>query len=381
MSSNNEILLHDYFDNLLSEAKQKEFEDTLLDNIDLAIDLGKLKNLQRNLRNLPSNFTPSEKVIENIIDSLLEEKKEKQPVEVKKKIEKKVKKKKIKKERTGLKAKTKYRLKKLFSFSVFLLFIAAIGSGYYYYEKENSTLPWRVTSLAENISLKLQKFISTGINENSKFSVLDNEHVVISIGNKGIIELSGDSDFSILEGTLSENSINFGSGKLTFTPQTANILFLLKHKGITVRSENAQFQIEAYEGKQTSITVLSNYIEIIIGDFTNKVPYNHNIKVLENNNISLPIISNIPRKLAKLISKFEMEQSYKTLTNIVELSKQENAFTLLALIQKVSPSNRELIINKLQKFIPLPNPVSKVDILMLDNNALNSWWDEFYKAM
>jgi len=51
------------------------------------------------------------------------------------------------------------------------------------------------------------------------------------------------------------------------------------------------------------------------------------------------------------------------------------------MIQKVTPSNRELILEKLQKYFPLPNSISKIDILMLDNTALNTWWEEIYRTM
>jgi len=51
------------------------------------------------------------------------------------------------------------------------------------------------------------------------------------------------------------------------------------------------------------------------------------------------------------------------------------------LLQKVQPANRELILEKLQQYFPLPSSITKVDILMLDNTALNTWWEEIYRTM
>jgi hypothetical protein len=382
MSNNEKILLHDYFDNLLSQEKQKEFEETLLDNIDLAIDLGKLKNLQRNLRNLPSNFTPSEKVIENIINSLLEEKVEKLPTEEEEKNNKKKKKKekKSKKKRKGLKAKTKFRLKQIFITSTFLLFIAIIGIGYYYYQKENSTFPWKITSISKTISPELQKLIATGLSKRTKLVTSANEKAVITVSNKGTITLLGECKFTLLNGSQSKNSINFEKGNLIFAPHPANILFELQHNGITINSKNSEFEIKSEAGKHSIINVISNYLEIKIDDVTKKVPNNHSVKIL-NNNIGFPTVFNISPKFAKLISMFEIEPSDKILLKIIKSSKISNSFTLLALLSKVSPTDRELIIDRLNKFIPMPPEISKVDILLLDEEALNIWWEEIYRKL
>ena len=48
------------------------------------------------------------------------------------------------------------------------------------------------------------------------------------------------------------------------------------------------------------------------------------------------------------------------------------------MLSQVTPEYRELIINKLQKLIPLPATATKEDVLMLSQDALNSWWDEIY---
>jgi len=380
MNDNNEVKLHDYFDNLLSPDEQKDFEDILLENIDLAIDLGKLKNLQRNLHNLPSSFEPSEIVIENIIDSLLEEKNKLGYSDAKSEIVKK-KKKKIKKERKGLKAKTKFRLKQLLTFSIFLFFIVSIWAGYYFFQKGNSTFPWKVSVLSENVSPKLQSFVSSGLSSDTHLVTSKNDFIRITIPNIGIIELSGESDIVITDGKHSLNSIILERGKMIFTPQIGNILFQLVHNGVTLRSKNSQFEITASNKTISVLNILTSFIEIEIEDIISKIPYNHTFQIFDENNISIPLITNATKKFTELVHQFDIEQSDKTLLAILKLSTQYNAFTLHFMIQKVTPSNRELILEKLQKYFPLPNSISKIDILMLDNTALNTWWEEIYRTM
>ncbi len=385
MNNKDEITLHDYFDNLLSKDEQKEFEETLLDNIDLAIDLGKLKNLQRNLRNLPSNFEPNEIVIENIIDSLLGEKDKleitEEENEQKIKKEKKKKKQKAKKERTGLKAKTKFRLKRLLTFFVFLFFISVIGAGFYFFQKENSTFPWKVSVLSDNASSKLQSIETSGLNSYVNLETFKNDFVKIIIADKGILELSGESNITIVDATQSLNSIKLENGKLIFTPQIGSILFQLSHNNVTIQSKNSQFEIITQNKISAILNILTNFVEIEFDNQFCKIPYNHTFQILDKNNISTPLIRNASKNFTELVRKFDIEKSDKTLEAILKLASKYDAFTLHFMLQIVTPINRELIIEKLIQYFPLPSSITKIDILMLDNAALNTWWEEIYRTM
>jgi len=382
MNKKDEILLHDYFDNLLTEAEQKEFEETLFDNLDLAIDLGKLKNLQRNLRNLTSQFEPSEKVIENIIDSLLEEQKEvtqKDDHETNKKEKKKKSKK--KKVRKGLRAKTKFRLKRILTFSLFVVAIGIIGTGYYFYQKENSSFPWKVTPISEKTSTKLQSVIMDGVNSHDVVSTSSNESISISILNKAIITLEEESEIEIIAGTQSSNSIRLKKGGLNFIPQSNNILFKLYCKDIVITSKNSHFEIKMKDKDNASVRVINNFIVVNANGDESKIPKNHLFRFLGSNNITIPTLVNANKSFLDLVHKYTLEPDDKTINKILSLAKKENTFTLFFMLKRVTPINRELILEKLQQYSPLPNSISKVDLLMLDNTALNTWWDEIYSSM
>ena len=81
------ILLHDYFDDLLTEEEESDFQSQLMENRTLAIDLGKLKDLKRRLNNLPLNFEPPPKIISNITEKLLTLENIKEKTEAKKSIQ------------------------------------------------------------------------------------------------------------------------------------------------------------------------------------------------------------------------------------------------------------------------------------------------------
>ena len=383
-SDKDEILLHDYFDNLLTPDEQEKFEDYLLDNIDLAIELGKLKNLQRNLKNLSSNFSPPEIIIENIVDSLLEDgnKEENLEDEITEKNNKREEKKKAKKEakeKRKLRPKTKYRLKILFFISLFIMFLSAFGAGYYYYNQVNETTPWQINLISTNNIPTNQNVKVTELKLNSLYTTLEDEQVQILIADKGKIEILGNSKIKVLAGTQSLNSIKYYFGNLTFIPGVNNELFAVELSKAIIKSTNSKFTISNI-ANSIKINILSNYVTVNFKDVEYKVPSNHEFKIINKNEMSVPLNKSSSNKFRKLISSYTSSQKSFILDKIIKTSTLKEVFTLHFLLSQVTPVYRELIIEKLQKLVPLPSSANKVKILFLEKEALNNWWEEIYTS-
>jgi hypothetical protein len=47
-------------------------------------------------------------------------------------------------------------------------------------------------------------------------------------------------------------------------------------------------------------------------------------------------------------------------------------------LPSVTPEYRELIIEKLNNLAPIPQTTSKEKILILDQSALDDWWEEIF---
>ncbi len=380
------ILLHDYFDNILSENEQKEFEEYLLDNIDLAIELGRLKNLQRNINNLSSNFSPPESVIENIIDSLLENEEDTDTIkldidanqidseeELESKIEEvKKEKKKKKRERKGISPKTKFKLKRLSFISLFIIFIAALVYGYILYETDNKTTPWQ----AHFTSVDANKQTSQ-INLNSFIETKENEQIEIQITDIAKIKLSKNGKIKAIAGTKSLSSIILYSGNFTFTPEFNNQLFELEFNKIVFKSKDAKFSITEVNNN-TKVNVITNYISVILENEKLKIPKNFEFIVFSKTEISIPINKNTSNQFKNLIKSYSISLNEVVLKKIIKRSTKLDGYTLLYMLSHVTPEYREQIFNKLQRLVPPPTTATKESILMLLQKPLNDWWDEIY---
>jgi len=378
-SEKDEILLHDYFDNLLTQEQQTTFEDYIVNNIDLAIDLGRLKNLRRNLKNMPSNFTPPDTVIENIISSLLGNKEKidtflDEPEIIESVVnETEIVKKKIKGKKR-LRPKTKYKLKKLFSYSLILFVLCIVGYSYFIFKQKDITTPWVAQIIVgEDIS----NLDSLSLELNSILKTNDSESHLIKIADKGLLELTGNTQIKVLTATQSLNAINYSFGNLAFKPKGNNELFEIKYNGLSITSRNSEFSIQ--ENKNlVSIKVITNSIEVNSGLNTFRIPKNYQFNIVGKNEISIPLNNKSPEYFQKLVENYSISKDDSELEKIIEISGRNEAFTLHFLLSKVTPFYREKIIAKLSEISPIQFAETKEKLLLLDQSALDDWWELIY---
>ena len=376
-SEKEEILLHNYFDNLLTKDEQTEFEDCLLDNIDLAMELGKLKNLQRNLNNLPSNFNPPDTIIENIINSLLNQNLANKNIDSKQTKQKDKISKEKKKNKRKLRPKTKYRLKQTALISLIVIFIGALVLAYFLIVKNSKTTPWEINSTNLETNQTNNNTLNNKLEENSIFETKEGDNFIIFIENSGTINLNGKSKIEVLDGTKSLNSINYYFGNLNFNPDLNNKLFEVNFNKVQIHSINSNFSIST-NSENPRVNIFSNFITLKSKGIEFKIPSNHSFYFVTDNAISIPTNNNSSEEFIKLISSYSLTKNDFLLPKIIKSTTKKELFSLFFMLSQVAPEYRELIIEKLQKIVPLPSTITKENILFLDQSSLNTWWDQIY---
>jgi len=368
------ILLHDYFDNLLSEDEESDFQTLLMENRTLAIELGKLKDLKRRLRNMPLSFEPPPKIIRNITEKLLllENIKEKSDSK-----------------RDASKAKTikveKQRKKK--SRKIFLILIIIIilafggGGGYYYYIMNMNISPWRIVPISGEFKIGSNSSSPKQISKNQIFELAEGGESEIYVQDQGIIQVEGKSKIEILSSSKNQNSISFIYGSLEYIPKPMSDKFQIVKGELVITSENSKFRISSDELGDFHLEILSNFLQIQFKHELFRFAHDYVVKIEGDNVIKTPYSNKTTPNFIKLLTEYDYNYDPSTLQKIIDLAVNNDALSLHFLLSRVTPAKRELIIEKLQSITPLPFGVVKSDILILDREMMNKWWDKIYSTI
>lgn len=369
------ILLHDYFDDLLSEEEESDFQSQLMENRTLAIELGKLKDLKRRLKNLPLNFEPPPKIISNITDKLLTLENVKEKKEAKKKS--------AKEKSVKAKKKNKKLNRKLLLNLLIIVIILALGGGggYYYFDTNMNTFPWRLGLVSGEFKIGNSIKTPKQILELQTFELSEDGESVIYVQDQGTILVKGKSKLEIRSAGKSINSINFFYGNLEYTPKPMNNKFQIVRNDLVITSENSKFRIFSDELGDFQLEISSNYLQIEFKKELYRFAHDYVVKIEADNFIRTPYSNKTTPDFIKLLRDYNYNHDSKLLLKIINSATKNDALTLHFLLSHVAPAKRELIINKLQSIIPLPYGVDKSNILILNQQMMNKWWDEIYSTI
>jgi len=366
------ILLHDYFDELLSPEEEAEFQTLLMENRSLAIELGKLKDLKRRLKNMPLSFEPPPKIINNITDKLLTL----ESTEAKEKVKKKAAKAKKTKKKKSRSPKAVLNV-----IIIILLLILGGGGGYYYYYVNKVEDTWRIYPIAGQLKIDNSASSLFKISEGQIFTLSEDGKAEIYINEQGTLNAIGKTKFKVLNIDGEQSAISLSYGHLEYIPKPISVEFKIVINDQYITSKNSKFRVYSDDLGDFTIEVLSNFLEIYFNGFTYRFAHDYIVKIEAGQVLKTPYSNKTTPEFIKLINDYDYNHDDKTLLKIIDKASKNDALTLHFLLSQVIPAKRELIIDKLNTIIPLPYDVNKGKILILNKHAMNVWWDEIYSAI
>ncbi len=366
------ILLHDYFDELLSPEEEADFQTLLMENRSLAIELGKLKELKRRLKNMPLSFEPPPKIINNITDKLLTL----ESAEVKEKTKKKSSKTKKPKKKKNRNPKMVLNI-----IIIILLLILGAGGGYYYYYINKVEATWRISPISGQYIIDNNSHPMLKISKGQTFTLNKNGKVEIYINEKGTLNITGKTKFKVLSIGGEQSIISLSYGHLEYIPKPTLGEFQITINDLFITSKNSKFRIYSDDLSDFTIEVLSNFLEIKFKGIVYRFAHDYIVKIEAGQVLRTPYSNKTTPEFIKLVKDYDYNHNDKTLLKIIKKASKNDALTLHFLLSQVVPAKRELIIDKLKTIIPLPYDVNKGKILILNRHAMNVWWDEIYSAI
>ncbi|VAX16142.1 hypothetical protein MNBD_IGNAVI01-3119 [hydrothermal vent metagenome] len=368
------ILLHDYFDELLSPEEEADFQTLLMENRSLAIELGKLKDLKRRLKNMPLSFEPPPKIINNITDKLLTL----EGVQDEGKAKKRSSGKKIKYKK---KKRKKHRKAILNIIIIILLLAIGGGGGYYFYYANKVEASWRVSPISGQYKIGNNIDSHRNISEEQIFKLGKNGVAEIYLNNLGTLHVDGKTELKVLSIEPDKGSISLSYGHLEYIPKPTLRIFQILMNDLLITSKNSKFKIYSDDLGDFTIEVLSNFLEIKFKGIVHRFAHDYVVKIEAGQVLKTPYSIKTSPEFIKLVNDYDYNHETKMLLKIIDTASKNDALTLHFLLSQVDPAKRELIIDKLNTIIPLPYDVDKSIILILNQQAMNKWWNEIYSTI
>jgi len=255
-----------------------------------------------------------------------------------------------------------------------LLFISIVSFALYLITSPNE---WKLSSVSGKPFknkvpiVEVEELIPGDMITTDKFSSAS-----INILEVGRINILENTSFERLE---SDNNGELIKGKLKVNTAEANDNLYIKIPGAAIEDLylGTSYSAEVDSKGNSLISLEKGWLRVDSGNNNIIFPAKYNLKILNGSGASLPYYSKSDLILLNLFEEYLFNgMKNTTLDQILNFSTVNEAITLWNLLQRVQPSQRTNVYDKLNELVPHPNNISKRDMISLDREKLQIWLKE-----
>ncbi|MCF8241542.1 MAG: zf-HC2 domain-containing protein [Melioribacteraceae bacterium] len=379
-------LLHDYFENLLTDDKREVVAEHMKSCPDCNKEFKGLVKLFMHIKKLDFNIDPPADIKDEIQARLLQmshdEGAKRAQAERSKlsredaltdrsKIHREKAKKKVKVViSSDVKKKINWKKVSIIAIPVLILLYVIYNS---ITPSDNS--PWTALETSGSFEINGTLNHDAALNEGDKIVMSGDSFASFFIESKGNLNLYSQTSVEVLKTFEEESRIHLNYGKIRFQSiEKSNNFFIDTRFGI-INEFSAVFDLDV-NGDEGSLKVDRNFVELINAEYWTRIPLGYKCDISEGR-FSTPYHKNTTEKIKNEMIKFDFENGgYSSILVIASEATEKDAFTLWNLLIRTEKRDREYIFERLNDLFPLSKSLSKDKILQLDRSELNGWWEE-----
>jgi len=139
----------------------------------------------------------------------------------------------------------------------------------------------------------------------------------------------------------------------------------------------SQYYVEVDDRGNSQISLKRGWLQIDSGDDEIIIPQKYKLNILNGFGAGVPYYRKAKPEYITLLDEYLFSGKKDVMLNaIIEASTEKETITLWNLLQRVNPGQREMVYNKLLELAPHSNVLTKEDVLKLDPDKMQIWFDE-----
>jgi len=263
--------------------------------------------------------------------------------------------------------------KTIFSFLPLIL----IAAGYLIYNYSLINSPWIVEEKYGSYLIDGKKNQVGKLEKGTSLKVLDSSKAIVYIPRTGRIEVDQNTKLVLVKPNNRDNRISLLSGSIKIVTTAIIPNFTVELDNYSIRDVGGVFTVSIDNENSANVFVDFGMVEIFYKDNSFFLDEGYNCELPMGRRPGTPYRFDASDSLKKLIHWFDLKDGDDSLVDkIVEQANQSDALTLLGLIPRVSPVKRQVLYQKISDYFPPPDDVTRMGVITLNSEMLESWWNE-----
>lgn len=242
---------------------------------------------------------------------------------------------------------------------------------------------WDVTALAGRPLIGTTRLAASGrLRVGDWLQTDDSSRALIAVGHIGQVEVRPDTRVQLVVAKANEHRLALARGTIDAKVDAVPRLFFVETPAGTAIDLGCAYTLETDSLGNGLLHVTGGEVEFQTGPRSSRVPLGALVQMRPAVGPGIPYVDDAPAPLVRALVAFDFERGGARATrNILALARPQDALSLWHLLQRVDPSLRGVVYDRLAALVPPPPGVTRRAAIALESRALEGYWTKIQRIL
>jgi hypothetical protein len=208
----------------------------------------------------------------------------------------------------------------------------------------------------------------------------DSSRALVAVGRIGEIEVKPDTRLQLVAARDNDHRFALARGAIDATVDAVPRIFYVETPAGTAIDLGCAYTLETDSLGNGRLHVTKGEVEFQTGMRSSRVLLGTVIQTRRTLGPGVPYVEDAPLPLVRAIVAFDFENGgARAARNVLAVARSQDALSLWHLLQRVDPTLRATVYDRLASLLPPPSSVRRAQAIALDARALEAYWTKIHR--
>ena len=244
---------------------------------------------------------------------------------------------------------------------------------------------WDVAPLAGRPLLGTKPLVASGrLHVGDWLQTDDSSRALIAVGRIGQVEVRPGTRVQLIAARAEDHRLALARGTIDAKVEAIPRLFFVETPAGTAIDLGCAYTLETDSLGNGLLHVTGGEVEFQTGERSSRAPLGAvmQIRPAPRGGPGIPYVEDAPEPFVHALATFDFENGgARAARTVLALAQPQDAISLWHLLQRVDPSLRGDVYDRLAALLPPPAGVTRAAALVLDEPALASYWQKIHRIL
>jgi hypothetical protein len=208
----------------------------------------------------------------------------------------------------------------------------------------------------------------------------DSSRALIAVGRIGQVEVKPETRVQLVVASANEHRLALAHGTIDAKVDAVPRLFFVETPAGTAIDLGCAYTLATDSLGKGLLHVTGGEVEFQTGSRSARVPLGALAQIRPTIGPGIPYVEDAPAPLVRALVAFDFEKGgARAVRNVIAVARPQDALSLWHLLQRVDPTLRGMVYDRLASLVPPPPGVTRRGALALESRALEGYWTKIHR--